>query len=350
MIAVAWLMWQSSRPVRVSSPTPPEPGPSTASGRGIEIGVREQLPQSEPVIVSAPQNNLSKEALVALVMARLREWDDNDEPALRSQRLQELDALLNGTNILEIVQELPPNLMGYVFALPSLRQKLMSDPKAALDWMSCHTNVSGPQMLTLIHDWGQKDRKEMRQYLASMPEGDWKQSVMATASNEALSSDPVEAIVWAGQMSPGERRTGLLEMAATDWMKRDPDAAAQWVGQLNDPVLREQLLGSVMVGYADIDPVAASACVIQSVSPGEVLDQSVAGITWAWAMRDPLAAAAWVAQFPEGQTRQMALENLMNVWGNHDPTAALTWIESLPEGSLQTKAASDLLATVPSAE
>ena len=67
-------------------------------------------------------------------------------------------------------------------------------------------------------------------------------------------------------------------------------------------------------------------------------------------MRDPATAGTRVAQFPEGQARQMALGNLMNVWGNHDPTAALDWIESLPEGPLQTEAATDLLAAVPTAE
>jgi hypothetical protein len=339
------MMWPFSRPPKDSLPPPPEPGPPTAGSGGIKFGEHERLPPSEPA-VPAPQNNLSKDALVALVVARLRAWEDQDDSALRNQRLQELEALLNGTNMLEIVQELPPDLMGYAFALPSLRQKLMSDPKAALDWMSCHTNVSGSQVLTLIHDWGQENREEMRQYLAGLPEGEWKQAVMAAASNAALSSDPVEAIVWAGQMSPGERQTRLLEMAAMDWVKRDPDAATEWVGQVNDPALREQLLGSVVVGYADIDPVAA-ACVIQSVPSGAVLDQSVAGITWVWAMRDPAAAAAWVAQFPEGQARQMALGNLMNIWGNHDPAAAMAWIEGLPEGSLQTAAATDLLTAIP---
>jgi hypothetical protein len=293
---------------------------------------------------------LSKDALVALVMARLREWEDHDDPALRNQRLLELEALLNGTNLLEIVQELPPDLMGYAFALPSLRQKLMSDPKTALDWMSSHPNVSGSQMATLLHDWGQASREEMREYLGGLPGGEWKQAVMAAASNEALSSDPVEAIAWAGRMNPGERQTGLLEMATVDWVKRDPDAAAEWAGQVNDPVLREQLLGSMVVGYADIDPDAAAQCAMQSVPAGPVRDRSVAGIAWVWAMKDPSSAADWVALVPEGPARQMALGDLLSVWGNHDPAAAMAWIEKLPEGSLQTAAATELLAAIPAAE
>jgi hypothetical protein len=213
--------------------------------------------------------------------------------------------------------------------------------------MSSHTNISGAHVFTLVHDWGQKDREALREYLAGLPEGEWKQKAATAASSEVLSSDPVEAIVWAEQMSPGERQTGLLGMAATDWAKRDPDAAAQWVGQVNDPALREQLAGSLAVGYADTDAARAADCALQLLRPGDVLNRSVAEIAWTWAMREPTAAIAWVAQFPEGPARQMALGNVLGIWGNRDRTAALTWIESLPKGSLQAEAAADLLATLP---
>ena len=347
MVLVAWGWWPSGRSAGDLFPLRPGPGaPTTGNGR-IESADDERFLPSESAVTPAPAIDLSRAAQVARVMACLCEWEDHDDPALRNQRLQELEALLNGTNLLEIVQELPPELMGYAFALPSLRQKLMSDPKTALDWMSSHPNVAGSQLSTLLHDWGQANREEMRQHLAGLPEGEWKQAVMAAAGNEALSSDPVDAIAWAGRMSPGERQTGLLEMAAMDWVKRDPDAAAEWVGQVNDPALRQQLLGSVVVGYADIDPDAAAQCVMQSLPSGMVQDQSVAGIAWVWAMKDPSSAADWVARFPEGPARQLALENLMNVWGYHDPAAAMDWIEELPRGSMQTAAASDLLTVIP---
>ena len=322
----------------------------TAASSTVEPAERKGLPQSEPVVAAVPQASLSKDALMALVVARLREWEDQDDSELRPQRMQELEALLDGTNMLEIVQELPPDLMDYAFALPLLRQKLMADPNAALDWMSAHTNISETHLLTLLHNWGQTNRDEMRQHLAGLPEGEWKQKVMATASGEALSCDPVEAVAWAMQMNPGEQQTGLLEMAATDWVKRDPDAAAQWVDRINDPALREQLVGALAVGYADIDPVQAAESAVQSFPPGAVLNRSVAEIAWVWAMREPAAAMDWVAQFPEGQARQMALGNVMNIWGNRDRAAALAWIEDLPNGSLQTEAATDLQTALPAAE
>ena len=350
IIGAGLVAWKAHQPAGGLSSAPGADGPAPANRTRLEPGESEPLLQPALAVAAVSQNNLSREALTALVVARLREWEDQDDSELRPQRMQELEALLDGTNMLEIVQELPPNLMDYAFALPLLRQKLMADPKAALDWMSSHTNISETHLLTLLHDWGQTNRDEMRQHLAGLPEGEWKQKVMATASGEALSSDPVEAVVWATQMNPGERQTGLLEMAATEWVKRDPDAAAQWVDRVNDMALREQLAGALAIGYADIDPVKAAEALVQSFPPGEVLNRSVAEIAWVWAMREPATAMAWVAQFPEGPARQMAMGNVMNIWGNRDQAAALTWIEGLPKGSLQTEAAKDLQTAVPVTE
>jgi len=348
-LAIMLMMCHSHRSARDVSQSPVASGPPPAAGAAIEPETGGTL-QPGPAVTAAPPNRPSTKALQALVLARLRDWEDQDNSDLRSGRMQELEALLAGTNLFEIVQDLPPNLLDYVFALPLVNQRMMADPKAAADWISSHTNISEAHVFTLVHDWGEKDREELREYLVNLPEGDWKQKLMAAASGEVLSSDPVEAIVWAGRMAPGERQTGLLEMAALDWAKRDPDAAAQWVGRVNDPALREELTGSLAIGYADIDPAQAAAAAVQSVPPGDVLNRSVAEIAWTWAMQEPTAAILWVTQFPEGQARQMALGNVMSVWGNRDRAAALAWIEDLPPGSLQSEAAADLLHTIPAAE
>jgi hypothetical protein len=150
-------------------------------------------------------------------------------------------------------------------------------------------------------------------------------------------------------MNPGASQTRLLTMAATEWAKQDSSATLQWVSQINDPALRQQLIGSAVVGYAELDPVAAATCLLQSAPTEAELSQSLAGITWAWAMKDPAAAAIWVADFPAGTTQQTALENLLNIWGNHDPAAATSWIEHLPDPALQTKAAKILLTALPAA-
>jgi hypothetical protein len=346
-IAVAvWLMWYGRRPAAVLSSPPPMAATPVACGK-MGPQIYDRPPSSEPAVTTISPNDEGGGKLKALVLARLREWQEEDDAELRDQRIQALETLLDGTNLFAIVQELPPDLLDYAFALPALHRRMMSDPKAAAAWMRCHTNIADAHVFTLLHDWGQQDREALREYLSSLPEGEWKQRTVAAASSEVLSGDPVEAIVWAEQLCPGERQTGLLEMAATDWVRRDPDAAAQWVKQINDPGLREQLAGALAIGYADLDPAAAAESVTRTFPPGEVLNRSVAEIAWTWALREPVAAIGWVAQFPEGPARQMALGNVMSIWGNRDRTAALAWVENLPPGRLQFEAATDLQRATP---
>jgi hypothetical protein len=286
-----------------------------------------------------------EESPSALILAKLRAWDDDDRPDLREQRIKELAALLKGTNALELIQDVPANLMGYVFAVPSVREKLMADPLAALDWMSQHANVQG-QLQTFLHDWNQSDKNSMQQAIGALPSGAWKEQVTAAAANEALTTDPAAAVALAMQMDAAPQQNPCLNMAMTEWAKQDPYAAAQLANQAGDSGLREQLFKDITAGLASNNPQQAAEFASQFITDSKTLNEAMGDITWAWALQDPATAGAWVAQLPDGDGQQVALQNLMSVWGNHDANAATAWVESLPAGPLQIQAAADLLPVV----
>lgn len=300
----------------------------------------------EPVAISptnpAPKSEtISQDELIAFISARLREWDDDDEPQLREERLRELAAWLDGTNALEIVQALPPQFMGYVFAVPSFREKLLSDPQATLSWMGQNTNVQ-LQLLTFLSDWQHANPDQMQQSLANLPDGEWKQKVLSTAVNEALSRDPASAVAMASQMQSGSVQTQWLTTAATEWAKQNPAAAAQWANQVGSGELRDRLLTSVISGAAENDPQQALDFLGQFSMTDTTFNQSVANATWTFALKDSDATANWILALPESSTRQIALENLLAVWGGHQPEAATEWVEGLPQGTFQDQAARDL--------
>ena len=78
-----------------------------------------------------------------MVLARLQAWEDADNSRDREQRLQELDRWLSGSNAWEIVQSLPADYLGYAFAAPGFRQRLLADPAATLAWMEAHPEGAG---------------------------------------------------------------------------------------------------------------------------------------------------------------------------------------------------------------
>jgi hypothetical protein len=306
----------------------------------------------EPVVVVqtdssvvAPAQMVPVQTPTELVLAKLQEWDDDDRPDLREQRIRELAALLEGTNAWDIIADVPANLMGYIFAVPSVRQRLMSDPVAALDWMSLHPNVQ-PQLQTFLHDWRQSDKNAMQQTISALPDGPWKEQVVTAAANEALTTDPESAVGLAMQMDAAPQQNPWLNMAMTEWAKQDPYAAAQRANQAGDVTLQQQLFKDVTVGLAGSNPQQAADFAMQFITNGKTLNDSMGEIAWAWALQDPASASAWLAQLPGGDAQQSALQNLMEVWGNHDPSAATTWVENLPSGQFQTRAASALLLVV----
>jgi|SRR5579862_1001434 len=342
VLAAAALLW-------FHRSEPPVERPIVQQARTEILRAKNPVPLVAPVAVSTNavpvSETISTDEWIVFVSARLREWDDDDAPQLRDERLRELAAWLDGTNALEIVQALPPKFMGYVFAVPSFRGKLLADPQAALDWMSNNTNVQS-QLLTFLSDWQQKNPDEMRQSLAGLPEGEWKQQVLSAAVNEALSRDPASAIAIASQMQSGSAQTQWLTMAATEWAKQNPAAAAQWANQVASGDLRDRLLASVISGAAENDPQRALDFLAQFQMTDTAFNQSVANASWTFALKDSDATADWISGLPESLTRQIALENLMAVWGGHQPEAATVWVEGLPEGTFRVQAARDLYSVL----
>jgi hypothetical protein len=309
-------------------------------------------PQPQPVAspqplspAVTPAKSVATETPKELVLAKLQEWDDDDQPDLREQRIRELAALLDGTNAWDIITDVPADLMGYVFAVPSVRERLMSDPVAALDWMSQHPNVQS-QLQTFLQDWSQLDKNAMQQTINALPQGQWREQVFAAAANEALTTDPASAVGLAMQMNVAPRENPWLDMAMTEWAKQDPYAAAQKANQAGDFNLQQQLFADVTVGLAGSNPQTAANFAQQFITDGKTLNDSMGEIAWAWALQDPASAGTWLVQLPGGDAQQNALDNLMQVWGNHDPNAATTWVENLQDGPLQTRAASVLLPVV----
>lgn len=303
------------------------------------------VPADMQIQTVAPGKNIATQTPEELVLATLQAWDEDDRPALREERMKELAALLSGTNALEVIENVPANLMGYVFAVPSVREQLAANPQAALDWMSQHPNVQG-QLQTFLHDWGQSDRNTMQQTIGALPDGPWKEQVMAAAANEAMTSDPASAVAVARQMNVAPQQNASLDMAMTEWAKWDPIAAAQLADQTGDAAELQQLLKDIATGVAIGNPQQAAEFALQSITDPQTLNASLGNIAWAWALQDPASTSAWLAQLPEGDARQAALQNLMSVWGNHDPEAATTWVEALPNGTLQSQAASALIPVV----
>jgi hypothetical protein len=56
-----------------------------------------------------------------------------------------------------------------------------------------------------------------------------------------------------------------------------------------------------------------------------------------------VGAATWVSAFPEGQTRDNAINNVISGWTQNDPQGASKWLETMPAGKARDSAAQQLV-------
>jgi hypothetical protein len=254
-------------------------------------------------IAPSSSQKMSDESLAQFIAARIGEWESDDDPALRDERTQQLEAALarSGRTIgerLALIENLPARLMNFAFGLPSFQQWMFSNPEPALEWMCARPGISEARVLSLFQDWSHRDHAAFTNYLEDLPPGAWREQALLLASYASISADPPAAIAFVRQLNPDAQRNALLEMATTEWARREPAAAGRWVEQVRDPELRSPLIGSLLAGYAEIAPELASQWAFQALPPGKILDRTLEEISFASARQPSLDYSSSASPFP----------------------------------------------------
>jgi hypothetical protein len=326
--------WLRPQPVASLRPGPAAPSPA--------IHGYQWPPTDSSFPISAVDTRADRAAVsTQLALAagqQLREWDDDDNPSLRDQRLSALANLLRGADLNEVALKLPDDVFDFALGLPIFQDWIKSHPAQSAAWMSLRPNISQVRVDALVHSWEQTDLAGVRSYVDTLPEGEWREKMLTVVARDSMDGDPAEAIQWTDQLPPGPVRTGLLQTAVTNWAAQDPQVAMQWVAGVADAGLKDQLAASLSVQYARADPVAAIRYAMNTIQSDALLNGSVANIANAWGQADPAAAAAWVEQLPEGDARRMALAQVIDDWVNSNPNAAAAWIRTLPAGDVREQA------------
>jgi hypothetical protein len=151
------------------------------------------------------------------------------------------------------------------------------------------------------------------------------------AANEAVRTDPVEALAIAAQLPPSAECNDLLVRAAAEWALSEPEQAAAWARQESDQTLRQRLLAAIATHWSERAPVAAANLALE-IPAGKQQSDAIVGIVQRWVQTDPQAAATWVASFLEGELREASMENVVKIWARQDSQAIIPWLDTLVEG------------------
>jgi hypothetical protein len=284
---------------------------------------------------------LPREDLFGSLTAKLRQWQAASDPSVRRALENELDALLTDANAADIFRWLPREFRETPFGTRALKRWSKCDPAAAVNWLAESPSISDAEVEIVLHSWIKHDIDGLRQYLENVPEGDWKQRVLATAADGALASDcPQDAIVWLSQLTPQNLNPDMMDAAAQAWAAKDLPAAIHWA-DTQGPESSERLLAAITVSIIQNNPRAAIQ-LVNDRQTGDGIARAVEGIVSTWAAQDPVATANWVIMIPEGDDRTDALHLLLYAWSTQDASAAQQWISSQLTGAERDQALTQL--------
>lgn len=294
------------------------------------VPVRWNDPLLNTSIAAAPDANMAPPTPVADWEKRFFEIADEPEWLRSEQELAELAGTLTDSQLRDALDKLAVEQSdaGTILGGLLVRRWAEQSPADAARWISgLSDNDFGHRVFTeVITPWAQKDLSAAVAWVQQLPPGGNRTAaVFSLASEAAAQHEAVTAINLTTSLPPGAGRDDLLNYAAQQWAATDRDGAVRWITQIQDPRLRETMLGKIALQWGVQDPSAAASLIATSMAVGPVRDEAVVDVIRFWAASAPETAAAWVEQFPAGNLRVTAVNNLADVWNQADPAAAGAW-------------------------
>jgi hypothetical protein len=237
------------------------------------------------------------------------------DPLQQAQTLDRLARQITAADVPEVIaflNEENSSRLGRGLELRLLRQWAGNDPQTAASWASQSAVESARseaiQAVAIV--WANQDLSAAVQWARQLPGEGERTDALLAAAYEAARSQPVEALNLASDLPPGGSRDDLIIHAASQWAAQAPADTAEWASQIPEGNLRQLVLAAVATAWGESDPVAAATYAVQALAPGKPQSDALVGVAQRWALTQPAAAAAWVAEFPAGELRDIALQEL----------------------------------------
>ncbi len=201
-----------------------------------------------------------------------------------------------------------------------------------------------------MNSLSQHDPKLALEFATSLESASERSQAVRQAFEQMAALSPQEAArTMEGMNDPKDRQQALIALAKA-WSQRDPDAALRWAESLSGEE-QTAALAKLLPEQARNDPASAATRLKSLLSnpgsnTGAVLQSATGDLAREWAGRNPLEAAAWVAELPEGSAAESGAGALVRNWSSHDPSAAADWISNLPEGGVKDAAIQPLVESI----
>lgn len=109
--------------------------------------------------------------------------------------------------------------------------------------------------------------------------------------------------------APGTILVDLVQQ----WAEQDLRGAANWIEAQPQGEERERMLSRLAIVESATDPAEAVRLITDQIPAGPIQTEATISVLHQWAVRDLVAARAWVALFPAGAIRERAEDELSGI-------------------------------------
>ncbi len=168
-------------------------------------------------------------------------------------------------------------------------------------------------MRVTAQNWAAADPTAAANWVAQLGDSNERDTMLSCVCFQAAKTGVVAAIQILEQQGLNDRREVMLGNLAQTWAATDlPDALA-WAGHYPADKTRDNLFLHIALAENEVDPKAAAQIVADQIAPGETQNQAAFSVLDNWAWQDPASASAWVAQFPDGEFKDRALQQISRI-------------------------------------
>lgn len=167
-----------------------------------------------------------------------------------------------------------------------------------------------------------------------------REIALAQVAWNALDLDPELAREVLGQLTADSvEKIRLIQHFAMRLAEENPDEALTWADALGSEKETAAARCQIALVISDGDPQRAAELLSESGIEGRDFDVVAVQVLQRWAARTPADAAAWVAVFPPGKSRDAGMKAVVAEWAEQDPQAVFAWMGKAGGESLRKEAA-----------
>jgi hypothetical protein len=159
-------------------------------------------------------------------------------------------------------------------------------------------------LMRVSREWGRSDPHAALRWAKELPVREQQSHCTLMICRAVAESDAELSVRLAEDAGKLLDLAALSELVA-GWILASPAPAGAWIAH-RSPDERDQFWNLGVQALAESSPEKAAILAVEHMSPGFHQDEAVISALHQWVLRDREAAAAWVAQFPEGPLRDRA--------------------------------------------